>query len=89
MLRSPLLYLSEVFAKIPISRSNFVTYLACPMLSIQSSIRAMGNVSVFGNRSYFTVVHTHAKCPIRFGTRIQGGLHSLWLGSIKSLSSKY
>ena len=27
--------------------------------------------------------------PSGFGTRIQGELHSLWLGSIKSLSSKY
>ena len=43
-----LLYPLKVFYQNPLKRSNFVTYLACPMLSMQSSIRQMGNVSVLG-----------------------------------------
>ena len=49
MLISPELCLSMVCQN-PLSRSNFVTYLACPMLLIQSSIRQMGNVSVLATK---------------------------------------
>ena len=37
---------THYFRQNPLSRSNFVTYLACPMLSMQSLIRGMGKVSV-------------------------------------------
>ena len=59
------------------------------MLTIQSSIRGMGNMSILVTE--FTLRLSVHMRNIRsgFGTRIQGELHSLWLGSIKSLSSKY
>ena len=38
--------LTHYFCQNPFSRSNFVTYLACPILLIQSLIPGMGYVSV-------------------------------------------
>ena len=43
----------------------------------------------FSHRIHFSVVSAHTNVPSGFGTRIQGELQSLWLGSIKSLSNKY
>ena len=49
----------------PFRRSTLVAYFACPMLSMQSSIRGLGN-ECFRDRIYFTIVCSHTKCSIRF-----------------------
>ena len=59
----------------PLSRSNLVTYLACPLFSMQSSIRGMGKVSVLVTE--FTLRQSvHMRNDLSgFGTRIQEELH--------------
>ena len=64
MLRSPLLCLSEVFAKI--KQDEFHSIFGLSNV-IDAVIDSWDRKCVcFGDRIYFTIVRTHAKCPIRF-----------------------
>ena len=65
MLKSPLLCLSEVFAK------SFKQIEFCNVFGLSNVIYAVidsrnWKCVRFGDRIYFTIVCTHAKCPIRF-----------------------
>ena len=76
MLKPPLLCLSEVFAE------SFDQIDFRKVFGLSNVISAVidpwnGKCVCFGNRIYFTVVCTHAKCPIRFWYQNTRELHSL------------
>ena len=70
MLRSPLLCICQN----PLSRSNSVTYLAGPIILMQSSIPRMGKVST--EFTLWLSVHMQ-NVSSGFGTRIHGKLNLL------------
>jgi hypothetical protein len=60
------------------SKSNFVTYLARPILFIQSSIRGIGNESYFVKLLTFLLYVHILKVLSGFGTNMHGELQLLW-----------
>ena len=72
MLSSPLILFCGRICQNPFRRSNIVTYLAFPILSIQSSILGIGKLSVLLKElTFLKSVHIRY-VPSGFGTRIQG-----------------
>ena len=77
-LRSPRHGLPMELARINLlRRSNFVTYLAFPTLSMQSSIRGIGNVSALVTLIYLfshtnSIDGTHSVTPIWFRNKYTG-----------------